>query len=275
MAKKVIFSQERLKELISKYNNGISLRKLELDFKVSRRTLSNMLKENNVLIKDNTVNSRKYNHNEDYFKTIDTEHKAYWLGFMYADGFIESKRQHGNQKFGITLSSIDIKHLEKFRNDLQSNNPIKIYKGGGFNSNSEFSKILLTSQKTVNDLIAQGCVEQKTFKLKFPTEEQVPKELVHHFIRGYFDGDGSLSYYMTTRRCYKASFVGTYDFIISTMNHLNKNLKLHTKEGTTYQLSIGGNLQVKYLMNYLYNNATIYLDRKYEKYIDLLKYSES
>lgn len=272
MAKKIVFTQEQLNELLSKYNNGISLRQLENEFECSRRTLSKILKENNITIKDNSINSRKYNHDETFFDSIDTEHKAYWLGFMYADGFIEAKRQHGNQKFGISLSIIDIEHLEKFKKDLKSNNPIKIYKGSGYNSTGEFAKLLITCQNTVNNLKANGCMEQKTCNLKFPN---LPKNLIRHFIRGYFDGDGSLSYYVKNKRCYEISFVGTKDFLTGLMRHLNKELKLSTKDSITYQLKLGGNNQVKDILDYLYKDSTIYLDRKYGKYLDLLKYSES
>lgn len=272
MAKKIIFTQEQLNELLSKYNSGISLRQLEKEFKCSRKTLSNILKENNVTIKDNTINSRKYNHDETFFDSIDTEHKAYWLGFMYADGFIEAKRKHGNQKFGISLNSIDIEHLEKFKTDLKSNNPIKIYKGSGYNSTGEFAKLLITCQRTVDNLKANGCMEQKTYNLKFP---DIPKHLIRHFIRGYFDGDGCLSYYVKSKRYYEVSFVGTKDFLTSLMKHFGKELKLSTKDNITYQLKFGGNIQVKEILDYLYKDSTVYLDRKYEKYLDLLKYSES
>lgn len=272
MAKKIIFTKSQTDEIIKKYNNGISLRELSKELNHSRSFLSKLLKENNVIIKDNTINSRKYIHNENFFKTIDSEVKAYWLGFMYADGFIESKRQHGNQKFGITLNSIDIKHLEKFKKSIESSNPIKNYIGSGYNAEGEFSKILLTSQKTVNDLIANGCLENKTHLLKFP---DLKRDLIPHFIRGYFDGDGSLSYYVTTKRQYKIGFVGTYDFLNGIMKYFNKELKFSTKDCTTYQLNIGGNNQVKTVMNILYKNATIFLDRKYDKYLELLKYSES
>lgn len=272
MAKKIIFTKSQTDEIIEKYNNGTSLRELSKELNHSRNILSKLLKDNKVQIKDNTINSRKYIHNENFFEVVDNEEKAYWLGFMYADGFIESKRQHGNQKFGITLNSIDNYHLEKFKNSIESNNPIKIYKGSGYNAEGEFSKILLTSQKTVNDLIANGCLENKTHLLKFP---ELRNDLIPHFIRGYFDGDGCLSYYVTTKRQYKIGFVGTYEFLDGIMKYLNKNLKFSTKDCTTYQFNIGGNNQVKTVMNILYKNATIYLDRKYDKYLELLKYSES
>ena len=257
------------------YNNGTSLRQLEKKYGYCRRIISNILKENNITIRDNTLNSRKYTHNENFFEVIDTEEKAYWLGFIYADGFIESKRINSNQKFGITLNSIDHNHLEKFKKSIEATNPINIYKGSGYNKDSNFSRILLTSQKTVNDLINKGCLEHKTHLLEFPTIEQVPEELMRHFIRGYFDGDGSLNFYSTTKRQYKIGFVGTKNFLTGIMNHFNKNLKMSTKDDITFQLNIGGNKQVINIMNYLYKDAHVYLDRKYKKYLEMLKYNES
>lgn len=70
----------------------------------------------------------------------------------------------------------------------------------------------LRSQKTVNDLKRLGCTEQKSLNLTFPTKEQVPPHLLHHFIRGYFDGDGSISLYNND---YHVSIVGTESFIKS------------------------------------------------------------
>ena len=97
MAKKNIFTEDEIQEIISKYNNGKSLRQLATEYKYGRNTLSKIVKENEIKIRSNTINSRKYHHDEDYFKSIDTEEKAYWLGFLYADGFIESKRLHSSQ----------------------------------------------------------------------------------------------------------------------------------------------------------------------------------
>ena len=277
MAKKIKFTQKQIKSLISDYKSGISLRKLEIKYNHCRRVLSKILKENDVLIKNNSINSRKYSHDEDYFEVIDTEEKAYWLGFMYADGFIESKRKNQSQKFGITLNKIDYNHLKKFKKCIQATNPIKTYIGGGYTKNSVFSKILITSQKTVDDLKDKGVVENKTNILKFPTEEQVPKELIPHFIRGYFDGDGCICYYYQKEKykTYQINFVGTKDFIDGLKSYLKLDLKCYTKNNVTYQLNVGGNNKVKKIMNMFYKNAKIFLDRKHEKYLEMLKYSES
>lgn len=269
MAKKKVMNQEELNSLIHDYINGDSIRNLSLKYNCTRAVLSRILKENKVIIRDNTRNSRKYSHNENYFESIDTENKAYWLGFIYADGFIESKRNYGAQKLGITLSGIDVKHLEKFKSDIEATNPIKEYRGSGYNADGVFSKILLTSQKTVDDLKTHGCIENKTLKLKFPN---IRKNLIRHFIRGYFDGDGSISFIQ--QKAYEIQFTGTKDFLDGIMNYFNKNLKMHTKDNVTYQLKIGGNLQVRKILDIIYKDATIYLDRKHEKYLEVLKYTE-
>lgn len=86
-------SQEEIKNIIYDYkNNNVSLRELEKKYHHGRRNLSRLLEELGVkTTKGNHY--RKYFHNEDFFEVIDTEEKAYWLGFMFADGYILSKRE--------------------------------------------------------------------------------------------------------------------------------------------------------------------------------------
>ncbi len=132
------------------------------------------------------------------------------------------------------------------------------------------------------DLIKQGCLENKSLILKFPTEEQVPKHLIHHFIRGYIDGDGC---YVLKKNKYigknkvtisygvSIEIVGTKNFCEGYINslelHKNKIHSLHKKENGVKRVMYGGKYSLK-IINKIYNNATIYLDRKYEKIKKLL-----
>lgn len=269
MAKKIIFSQEKTKKLLDLYNEGKSLREIEKIMNHTRKTLARELKRNNIIIRDNSINSRKYSHQHNFFEVIDTEAKAYWLGFMYADGFI-SKHKHGSYYFGVTLSKSDKSHLIKFKDSLEATNEIKDYVGSGFAKNNMFSRLLICSKKTVNDLIDKGCIENKTMLLKFPTEKQIPKELIHHFVRGYFDGDGTInSYNRNGYTTYTIGFVGQYDFLENIKILLNnKKLKLSTKDNKTFQVNFHGNRQAQRILDFLYKDATIYLDRKYNKYLE-------
>lgn len=76
-------------KIIEDYKNGKSLRQIEKDYGVTRQTTAKFLEKQ--FIKTTTGNHyRIYHHNENYFETIDNEHKAYWLGFMFADGHISN-----------------------------------------------------------------------------------------------------------------------------------------------------------------------------------------
>lgn len=275
MAKKLVLNKEELNNIISLYNSGTSLRELEKITGHWRGTLSKILKENNIIIRDNELNSRKYTLNEEYFKCINTKEKAYWLGFMAADGFITSKRKRCNQSFGITLSIKDREHLEKFKKCLKSTHSIKDYDGNesNYNSNSKFSRLVINSQKSVNYLKRLGVVENKTLILKFPTEKQVPEKFIYDYIRGYMDGDGSIAF--SNNNC-TIGFTGQKNFLLKIQEKLGVKTKLTTKDNITYQFNIGGNLQCKKVLDLLYKGSrrNTRLDRKYKKYLELKKYIE-
>jgi len=270
MPKKLVLQEKELSELISLYKNGNSIRVISKELNHSRKTLSRILVENGVPIRNTSETSRMYSHDFDYFKNIDSEKKAYWLGFFYADGFVESKRPHGAQKFGITLSSKDSDHLAKFKSDIKSTNPILEYKGSGYNKDGYFSRILMTSQTTVNDLKRHGVVEQKTFKLDFPVIE---KSLVRHFIRGYFDGDGYIS---VSKKSFVFGFSGREEFLLKIKEFFETSKANVLSDKSIYSFKIGGTLAAANQLDKIYKDATVFLDRKFEKYkIVYNKYSES
>lgn len=248
-------------EVVEKYKNGESMVKLANFYEVKTHHIDWILRKHGVEKRKNQINSRRYSFNENFFEKIDTEEKSYWLGFMAADGFVQTR---GNT-FGISLSSVDKSHLEKFNKSLESNYPIHDYlSDAAYKKNTPYSRLLLTSEKAKSDLIRNGIVENKTLVLSFP---EIEKNLINHYIRGYFDGDGSLSAY---KKQYQFKVVGTKEFLNSIFLHIGfrgKDLyRRHYNEKNTYYISIGGNNQVEKIMDFLYEDATIYLDRKFLKY---------
>lgn len=131
----------------------------------------------------------------------------------------------------------------------------------------------------VDNLKNKGINENKTYELTFPGIEIVPDELRRHFVRGYFDGDGSLSYWTRhgvtkESRNYLLGFTGTYNILDGINNFFGKKLVIKP-HNEAYEINFGGNLQLKSFLDFLYEDATVYLDRKYEIYLDFLKYGES
>lgn len=275
-------------KIIEEYKNGISPYKMiekipELKGK-RPSVIYGILKRLNVqtgkkiiVTDEQKIKRRKYTVDDNYFNVIDTEEKAYWLGFLYADGYIVS----GSDKIGISLGIADKGHLLKFKQAISSTYPINDYKvKSGYKPGALYSRILITSKQIKNDLINLGVVKNKTLILKFPTT--IPNYLIRHFIRGYFDGDGSLTYgskQICGNSNYSIKFVGTKEMIEGIKRYFNLSIKEEQrypdKNLNNYSLTIGGNIQVTKILDHLYENSKVFLDRKYKRYTELKQLTSS
>lgn len=271
MSKKVL-SDNEVKEIIFKYvEEGKSILQISKEVPYSYDVVRRVLVENGIKIRSNSYNSRKYHCNEHYFDEIDSPEKAYWLGFIYADGYISFPDY--SFLLGIGLAKQDEEHLIKFKNAINSNHKINTYKSHGY-ANTMYSRITIRSDHMCKQLMQKGVVLHKTNILKFPYNI-VPDDLMSHFIRGYFDGDGCLTYHIkkgTNRTVFSIKIVGTKEVLegINKYIPINKtfNLTKRRKNNTNnYNLEIGGNKQVGVVLDYMYKNSTVHLDRKYEKYL--------
>lgn len=212
--------------------------------------------------------SRGYTINKDYFHVIDDEHKAYWLGFIYADGYLNKKEP----TVGIELELKDKEHLMKFNTDILSNRPIHIY-----NKKSTFGPQVNCRWKChnstlYNDLIAHGISTTKFYDGQFPIFED--EKYVKDIVRGIFDGDGSLSYrkgsmgYLTGH----IGICGTKE----TLEYIEQfsgfqwswSQRYPNRDVNNYQIDCGRQDDVVKFLNTIYQNAENYLDRKYQKYLE-------
>ena len=213
--------------------------------------------------------------NHDYFENIDSEHKAYWLGFIYADGSITKKAyEKGSYTYRLRMELMfeDKYILEQMALDLESDLKPKEYYNDtssfeGYNKPKHTAYIMFSSKKMGEDLVKLGVVPNKTLILK--SLPSIPDNLMKHFIRGYFDGDGSV--YLTKDNTIKTAFYGTHDFINSIQDFLIKELDLTKKKITDQKeanVSFVGmaKQESEELYHYMYDEATIFLNRKYEKY---------
>lgn len=203
--------------------------------------------------------------NYHYFDAIDDEHKAYWLGFIYADGYVT------NNTFGIKLQESDCGHLEKLKMDLQSDHKIGHYVStSGYSNQSSYCMIGINDTHQVETLIAKGVSRRKSKIVDFPSEDIVPPHLVPHFIRGYFDGDGSV-YGSVKSPC--ASFDGNELFLNTLLSILHPIVDTESKlykDRSIYCIKLGGSRIIKKLYDYLYTDCTICLCRKRERFEAIL-----
>jgi len=216
----------------------------------------------------------KYKCNENIFST-DSENSFYLAGFIAADGCIMSKG--GSKVLSIGLSNKDKIHLEKIKNALGAENPIHDYDVKTSKQNPKWndtikSEMKISSAQIYSDLQRFNITERKTHTLTFP-DWMKDHPLRHHFIRGYIDGDGSFYHSVGKGKKVKQVFFsvrGTTQFLTSLRSILEADLNLEerTKEIRLNNgigvLEYGGNRVCKALAEYLYQDATIYLDRKRE-----------
>lgn len=216
-------------------------------------------------VNPNKLRKYDYSYAENIFEKIDTEEKAYWLGFLYADGYVSNT----NISVSLSLAEEGIEHVKKFRSFFKMENK-KLSKKKKVNDGKiyysyEFS---VCSSKIKSDLTRLGCGNCKTFMITFPSDDIVPEEFKKDFVRGYIDGDGCITKSQTS--CVTLDIVGTESFLDGYQKWTGlKYNKLHALQNTTILHSMYSGFAAIIILDRIYKNATIYLDRKYSTYLAL------
>lgn len=263
---KVKFNNEEIQDILNKYQNNWSQQKIADTYKVSRNVIKRILKENQIQIRKKTG---KYKANYDIFEKIDNVEKAYWLGFLAADG-CNYQREH-NSSIIINISEKDKNHLEKFKQFCNTDANIisyKAFEGYSSSKGTQMCKIVLNSQKMSNDLADKGIVPKKSLILQPP---KIAKQFYLPFILGYFDGDGSI---YKTSQCnnYGISIEGTKEllqWIEKILNIDNKLEKRYNDNKNNYYIRCGGTNKPYNILKQLYDSCDIHLERKYLIYKSL------
>ena len=213
---------------------------------------------------------RIYKVNEQFLNNINTEEKAYILGFICADGHIEKDR------LNITVSIKDKDILEKIRKAMQSNHPIKKVKRTNLYNKTDrktltLVELMIGSVKLVKPLFNMGLTTNKTYTLNGDIVKYIPKYLIRDFLRGYFDGDGNVFFGRRYSSGYKynVNICGNEDFLLKSFQiyfpSTNKLYKdLYSRQCFVWKLSQRD--KVRDFMYYLYYNSSIFLQRKYNEF---------
>lgn len=252
-------TEEQLQKCINLHKQGLNFTEIGKKLNIKQGTVALNLTKRGYTSIPQTVLQRKYKINETFFDVIDTEEKAYFLGLLYADGCVYLPRR----SVLLTLNWKDKELLEKLNKLIYPNKKLRIVKARG--TTEKMYSLQIYSKHVSNTVIEKGCIEAKTHTLQFPIENQVPEYLHNHFIRGHFDGDGCIST--------NISMVGNVEFIEKVQEilmekcNLNKTkLSVRRKESPNIvTMTYGGTNVVKRIRDYLYKDATIFLQRKWSK----------
>jgi hypothetical protein len=250
-------------DAVKLYNEGLSLGEIAKISAVSKASVYRFLKGKVDFkpFRNPTYKDRDIHH---FLDNIDTEEKAYFLGFAYADGSVHKCKD----VLVFNLHQQDIAVLEKFSLLLLNQNMVRIQNRNRDGKIYKHCILELCSKSFKQKLIELGCPPTKTFVLTFP-QWLISPELRQHFIRGYFDGDG----------CFSVSGTHTRVQLTSTRSFLEGVQKVLAQQNITSQIYQRGKIcdlvisskdgSITFL-NWIYKNSSIFLDRKYDKYIKFI-----
>lgn len=210
-----------------------------------------------------------YKIDESFFEKIDTEHKSYFLGIIFADGYLHEKRNY----MSLTLQETDIDILNKLKICIGTDKPLQYIKRKEKNTKNQY-RLLISRKKVIKDLINYGVYQNKSLTCTPFKLNNINDELKKHFIRGYFDGDGSVTYYKTRNSinstiniCCTIEF---YDFFSSYIDKLLQIKTVKSKrfkdDKNCFDLRICGNRNVITFLDYIYSDCDIFLNRKWYKF---------
>lgn len=219
---------------------------------------------------------RKYSLNEHWLDNLDCEEKFYFLRFFAADGC-----NHGNY-LEVKLKSDDRKILEKMASWFEYNGPLyeSVQKIEGADKIGHYVSLSIHSSYLCNRLTELGLPPRKTFSLRFPV--YISNENMRHYIRGYFDGDGSITVRRTQTTlspsaefCGASAFLWDLNAIIYQKFGFSLNFRVVPRVGgDCFQAKFGKAENAFVILDWMYADCTIFLDRKYGRYKELREYRD-
>lgn len=250
---------DKVKEIIENYGSYKEAAKaIGRDQTIVKR----IVKEYN-LVYDYRPYNKNLNHN--FFDVIDSEQKAWLLGFLFTDGNVRKKGNCYQIRLSIQLADEDI--INDIKNWLNIDTKTLYDKRPG----KETCGISFTSENIFNKIAEYGIIPNKTYETDQLYIEKIPKEYQKAYIRGLFDGDGCLSF--TGGNDVSFDFTSHYLKTVEQFQYFIDN-QIHKKNHNKIQTNASksrcfwrGRLQVLKILDWLYDDAEVYLKRKYDKYL--------
>ena len=254
-----LLSPPQVEEIVRRYGAGEPTEALARAFTVSAWAIRSAMDREGVPRRTLSEAHRRYRCDDHFFDVIDTEAKAYWLGFLAADGCVFTD-SHGRLVVRVELARRDAEHLQRLCGALRAEQPVHRSRGG------RAALLHLSSERLAQALVSHGIVPRKSLVLRWPST--VPEPLLPHYLRGHADGDGHFGGAGRKHGRIRFAMAGSWPFLAGLGRYLHQTLGLlpsHTQDRGQYGTAhYGGRLRVAAIWHLLYDHATVWLPRKRE-----------
>lgn len=276
---KIQYTEQQIEQILTLYNGGMSVKNVAITTGFGRKAIFNLIKK---LVPDKRTlangEGQRARHgtqmNSEAFDIL-TPEALYWIGYLYADGGIEAKRPI------VALGSIDKEHLDKYSQFFGGNLKVHTYKNsnrslrGCTEEDGIIYRVAFGNKKIHNRLIELGFTSNKSSYI-------LPHPLLinsRDFWRGVVDGDGWIGNYKRSdcnKRIETIGLSGTELTLIEFINFINNSgivcgtTPLKKKGGNVWGVDIHSTIAKK-VMTLLYKDSSVYLDRKYRIYQEIIE----
>lgn len=269
-------------EIINLYNKGKSALHICTSFKTGKKRILNILRENDVKIRDNG-SVRKYTLDEKYFEKIDTPEKAQILGFLMADGCMYARER--TKYLQIQLSKKDMDYLEFIKRELNTNKPLVFKASKSFispSNNKEYIRaeslcLTICSSKIFDDCYTMGITPNKSFNIIYLPK--IETQYINSFILGFFEGDGNI-YHNKKHRVARFNILCQENIGEAIIDIIKEEIGIEMKKrfwmNTTaniplYYIETQRKKELKKLFEWLYRDTSFYMGRKHDIFKEICK----
>jgi len=264
------YTSEQLKEIYEKecLENKMRYSEVKKKYDIPRGTWDYWIRKK----MGNRADLRKHRPNDHFFDSIDSEIKAYLLGYLYADGYLAS-----DGRIGMRLQEDDVEILEMVQKYICPNNPIESSNNQNFKRKPQHSirwksPIMYKRLQELGFCIDKTHAESNIFQL-------IPENMKAHFLRGYTDGDGSIQAYRLDNGTYRKISIcwanGTAQILKDIRTWLPKFTSHLYDNGGHFVLGYYSQFQAYVIMEMLYKDATFFLTRKMNKVKQVMRFYDS
>ena len=242
-----------MSRIINLYEDGNTVTEIAQMTGIKRGTVYSILQRNQVQMRPRGKRPLPVNH--EYFDTIDTEHKAFWIGWLSTSGHTEN-----DEMVSISMKSSDIALLEAFKEAIDSKH--KIY----WRKSQPIVRLRFQSKHMAQTLRDYGIPDNRTFA---QTAVEVSPDLAHHYWRGVIDANGSVHIMMSKKKfptliikvCTTKQICLSFRSWVRSLGYQTQATPGKDNESNTWAITVGGTDSVLPILRLLYDGATVFMPR--------------